>query len=150
MKRVVPVLAFLLSAPASFAADGASLYKTTCSVCHMADAAGMSGRFPPLKGRVDKIAAAPGGKTYLADVVINGLHGPITAAGDSYAGFMPPLRSMSDDQLASILTYIADLGDTKPSPVVNASDIAASRKGPKSADAIMAERKALEDAHVIR
>ncbi|WP_173583982.1 c-type cytochrome [Acetobacter musti] len=134
---------------AARAADGLALYKANCSVCHQAEGAGMAGQFPTLKGRVDKIASSAEGKTYLTDVVLSGLHGPITAGGASYAGFMPSLKAQSDDDLAAILTYVASLGDTKPAPVFNAADLAAARKAPKKNAEILAERNALNAAHPV-
>lgn len=133
----------------SAATDGLALYNANCSVCHQSAGAGMPGQFPVLKGRVDKIGSSAEGKTYLADVVLNGLHGPITAGGTSYAGFMTPMKVRSDDELAAILTYLSSLGDTKPAPVINSGDIAAARAAPKKNQEILAERNALNATHPI-
>ncbi|NHO18048.1 c-type cytochrome [Acetobacter oeni] len=153
--RKVSFLLAALAGTASFfsasasAADGLALYNANCSVCHQAAGAGMAGQFPPLKGRVDKIASSPEGKAYLADVVLTGLHGAITAAGSPYAGFMPSLKAQSDDNLAAILTYVSSLGDTKPAPAFTSDDIATARKAPKKNADILAERNALNATHPI-
>lgn len=150
MKRAFFLLACALPvAPAFAGSDGASLYNSNCSVCHQASGVGSPGQFPPLKGRVDKIAGSPEGKTYLADVVLNGLHGTIQAGGGSYVGFMPSLKTLPDDQVAAILTYVASLGDTKPAPAITADEIKAARAQPKKAKEIIAERKVLDAAHPI-
>jgi len=134
----------LAAAPAAFAApDGAALYGTNCGMCHQAGAVGVPGSFPPLKGRIDKIAASPAGKAYVTHVLANGLTGPIQAAGASYMGYMPSFKALPDDQIAAILTYVASLGDTKPAPTFAASDIADARAKPMPASAVAAERKSL-------
>ena len=141
----VPVLA----GSAKAASDGAAIYNANCSVCHQAGGVGMPGQFPVLKGRIDKIASSPEGKTYLADVVLNGLHGPIQAGGVTYAGFMPSLKTLSDDDISAVLTYVASLGDIKPAPGFTADDIKTARATPKKGAELQAERNALNAAHPI-
>ncbi|GBR55053.1 cytochrome c-552 class I [Neokomagataea thailandica NBRC 106555] len=149
LKHAFLIALTVMPAFAVAATPGQDVYDQNCSVCHQAAGAGSTGQFPPLKGRVDKIASSPDGKKYLADVVLNGLHGPITAAGSPYAGFMPSLKSLSDDQIASALTYLISLGDTKPAPTIDAAVIAGERSTPKKSKEILAERKALDDAHLV-
>lgn len=151
IKRFGIVLAAIgvSAAPAMAASDGAALFASNCSVCHQAEGVGAPGQFPPLKNRIDKIAASKEGKTYLLDVVLNGVNGTIEAAGSSYTGFMPAFNSQSDDDLAAILTYLSGLGDTKPAPVFTAAEVKAERAKEKDADAILAERKAVDAAHKI-
>lgn len=139
----------VLASSAKAASDGAAVYNANCSVCHQAGGVGMPGQFPVLKGRIDKIASTPEGKKYLADVVLNGLHGPIQAGGVAYAGFMPSLKALSDDDIAAVLTYVASLGDTKPAPTFTADDIKAARAAPKKGAELQAERNALNAAHPI-
>lgn len=127
------------------AADGAALYGTNCGICHQSGGIGVPGQFPTLKGRVDKIASTPEGKSYLAHVVLSGLTGPITAGGASYAGYMPSFTAQGDEQIAAILTYVASLGDTKPAPAFTSDDIKAARAKPASGPTLLAERKALEE-----
>ncbi|MFS8371132.1 c-type cytochrome [Acetobacter indonesiensis] len=145
----VAAVAQVLAGSANAASDGAAVYNANCSVCHQAGGAGMPGQFPVLKGRIDKIAGTPEGKKYLADVVLNGLHGPIQAGGVSYAGFMPSLKALSDDDIAAVLTYVASLSDSKPTPTITADDIKAARSTPKKGSEIQAERNALNAAHPI-
>ncbi|GBQ69195.1 cytochrome c-552 class I [Ameyamaea chiangmaiensis NBRC 103196] len=130
--------------PAAMAApDGAALYGSNCGICHQGGAVGVPGQFPPLKGRLDKIAASPAGKTYITHVLVNGLSGSIQASGTTYVGYMPSFKALPDDQIAAILTYVASLGDTKPAPTFEASDIAAARATPMAGSAVAAERKGL-------
>lgn len=128
------------------AEDGIAAYNTSCSVCHQAQGAGSPGQFPPLKGRVSKIAATAEGRTYIIHVILNGLHGTINAAGASYTGFMPSFRAQSDAQLAALLSYITSL-DTPDASLFTVEAIKAERAAPKKAKEILAERKALNDAH---
>lgn len=139
----------VLAGSAHAASDGLTVYNTNCSVCHQAGGAGMPGQFPVLKNRIDKIAATPEGKKYLMDVVLNGLHGPIQAGGAAYAGFMPSLKALSDDDIAAVLTYIASLGDSSPAPTITADDVKAARATPKKGPEMQAERNALNAAHPI-
>lgn len=151
-KRLLSV-ASLLALPfvmgsAAHAEDGQAVYTTNCSVCHQAGGVGSPGQFPPLAGRVGKIAAMPGGKTYIVDVLLNGMHGSIDAGGASYMGFMPSFKALTDDQLAAVLTYLSAI-DTPDAPAFTADDVKAARAAPKKAKEILAERKVLNDAHTL-
>jgi len=149
-RRLLP-LASLLALPLftggiAHAEDGLAVYNANCSVCHQAGGAGSPGQFPPLAGRIGKIAATAGGKAYIADVLLNGVHGTIEAGGASYMGFMPSFKALTDDQLAVVLTYISSL-DTPGAPIFTADEVKTLRAAPKKAKEILAERKALNDAH---
>jgi len=80
---------------------GEKLYKQNCLACHMDHGKGIPGTFPPLvnsdflKARADKGIG----------IVLEGLQGEITVNGQKYNNIMPAV-SLSDDQVASILTYI--------------------------------------------
>jgi len=60
-----------------------------CAACHLATGEGVPGAFPPLKGRIARIAASPEGRAYLIAVVNAGLMGDITIGGIRYMGVMP-------------------------------------------------------------
>ncbi|GBQ82595.1 c-type cytochrome [Asaia krungthepensis] len=149
-RRFLPLAGLLvlpaLIASTAHAEDGQAVYNSNCSVCHQAAGAGSPGQFPPLAGRIGKIAATAEGKTYVADVLLNGVHGTIDAAGSSYMGFMPSFKALTDDQLAAVLTYISSI-DTPGAPAFRADEVKAARATPKKAKEILAERKALNDAH---
>ncbi|AQS86870.1 cytochrome c-552 class I [Neoasaia chiangmaiensis NBRC 101099] len=150
MTRFFILVAMATGISSAFAAtDGRSVYDGNCSACHQNDASGSPGQYPQLKGRVDKIAGSADGRTYLAHVLLNGLHGSIEAAGNNYAGLMPSFNSLSDDQIAAVLTYVSALGDTKPAPDFTADDIRELRATHKKNKDILAERHALESAHAI-
>ena len=147
IKRTAFLFTCILAiAPAAYAEDGLSVYNSNCSVCHQAGGIGSPGQFPSLTGRVGKIAASPEGKTYIADVLLNGLHGAIQVSGASYMGFMPSFKALSDDQIAAVLSYVSSL-NTPGAPAFTADDIKTARATPKKAKDLIAERKALDAAH---
>lgn len=148
MRGVCLIAAMLLAPMAARAADaGADLYTAQCAMCHQADAGGAPGQYPPLKNRIDKIAATPEGRHYLADLLTHGMAGSIMAAGDSYVGYMPAFAQLKDDEIAAILSWVSAQGDSKPPPVIAASDIAAARSRTLTAAGVAQERKALDAAH---
>ncbi len=139
--------AIIAATVAARAASAASLYAGNCAVCHQANAEGVAGQYPPLAGRVDKIAASQAGRQYLADVLVHGMTGQIEAAGQSYVGYMPAFPSLSNDATASILNWLSAKGATKPMPVITAAEIADARGKPLSASAVNQERKAFTAQH---
>lgn len=131
------------------AADGAALYQGKCAMCHGPAGVGRPGTFPPLARRVGQIAASPDGKAYLAMVLVNGLHGPITVAGQSYKGFMPSFRTLSDEDIAAVLVFVATLGGSATAPGISPQDVESVRAVSMDAAALQAKRTALQTAHVI-
>ncbi|MCP9320932.1 cytochrome c [Acetobacter persici] len=123
--------------------SGAGLYGTNCGICHHGGD-GMPGAVPPLVGRVDRIASTPEGRKYLADVLMNGVSGPIKANGQPYEAEMPPFRYLKDEQVAQILTWLSSRGQTSPAPQITAADVAAARTTRKSAGMVAQEREELD------
>ncbi len=151
MRTLAPLGLLLAGAIAPVAAradpSGSELYSQNCASCHQADAAGLTGQFPPLKNRIDKIAATPEGAHYLADLLTHGMSGAIGAGGDTYVGYMPKFTQLKDDEIAAILTWVSAQGDSKPPVVIAAADIAAARGRTATAAGVAAERKALAAQH---
>ena len=147
MKTWLLVPTLLIPGLARAASSGAALYAQSCAACHQADASGMSGQFPPLKNRIDKIAATAEGKHYLADVLTHGMSGEIEVGGDSYVGLMPSFKQLKDEDIAGILSWISAQGDSKPPPVIAASDIADARGRPLTPAKVAQERKDLAAVH---
>ena len=131
----------------AYAEDGQALYSSKCSVCHQAAGIGSPGQFPPLSGRVGKIASSPEGKAYLKDVLLNGLHGAIDVSDETYVGFMPSFNSLTDSQIAAVLTYVSSLNTPGKAPAFSEDEIKASRSTPKKAKEIVSERAALNAIH---
>lgn len=82
-------------------AAGKILYNQNCMACHMDHGKGIAGTFPPLVNS-DYLQALPDKGI---GVILNGLQGEILVNGEKFNNIMPAV-SLSDDQVASILTYI--------------------------------------------
>jgi mono/diheme cytochrome c family protein len=119
----------LAGAPGAVAADGKAVFDNNCAVCHQAGGVGVPGQFPRLAGRAGTIAAKPEGKAFLPQVVLNGMGGRITVDGDEILGAMPALDSLSDDDIAAVLTYITGL-EHKP-VIYTAAEIKRARAMPR-------------------
>ncbi len=87
-----------------------------CGACHQQDGRGLPSLAPPLAGAASVIGPAD----TLIDIVLHGR--------DESADYpnMPPLASLSDDQLASILTYVRQAWGNAAAPVA-AEDVRARR-----------------------
>ena len=81
--------------------SGLILYETNCAACHQKNGEGLGESFPPLAksdylmSRKDKGVGIP----------LHGLSGKITVNGKEFNGVMPQMQ-LSDDEIASILTYV--------------------------------------------
>ncbi len=88
------------------APNGESLYQQRCSSCHQANGQGSPGVYPPLAGS-EYAAAANSGVPIR--IVLHGLQGPITVKGQEFNSLMPAYGlgiTMSDDEVAAVLTYV--------------------------------------------
>jgi mono/diheme cytochrome c family protein len=81
---------------------GKVVYAQTCGACHQPSGQGLEGLAPPL---VDSQWVL-GSPQRLTRIVLHGLTGPITVNGVPFAGEMPGLPTLSDDEVAAVLTYI--------------------------------------------
>ena len=125
-----------------------TLYGSNCGICHHGGD-GMPGEVPPLVGRLDRIASTAEGRHYLADVLMNGVSGPIKANGVRYNAEMPPFRYLPDEDVAAILTWLSHRGATTPAPEITAAEIALARSHRQSAGKIAGEREDLDRLHPI-
>jgi nitrite reductase (NO-forming) len=82
-------------------ASGKAIYEHTCITCHMKEAQGVPGTFPPLAKSDFLMKRDDKG----VGIVLNGLTGSIMVNGHVYNGMMPP-QSLNDQDIANILTYI--------------------------------------------
>jgi mono/diheme cytochrome c family protein len=80
-----------------------AVYTTYCMACHQGDGKGDGNRYPPLM----QSEWVNYNKPRLIRVVLNGLSGPVQVKGLSYNEVMPAHgATLSDDQVAEVLTYI--------------------------------------------
>lgn len=85
------------------AAQGESLYDNACATCHATDGTGVTKAFPPMVGA----EMVTGDVELLTRITLHGMSGPLRVKGENYNGFMPSFAGrFSDDEIASILTYI--------------------------------------------
>lgn len=119
-----PPPATALSAEETRRKKGGQVYAAVCASCHQATGLGVPGAFPPLAGS----EWVSGNPEILAAAVLHGLSGPIEVKGTPYNGAMPPWgASLSDDDVANVLTYIrSEWGNA--SPPVDAGIVATIRK----------------------
>src|ERR1700693_456631 len=68
---------------------GVEAYTNSCAACHQPNGQGVPDTFPALAGHAPTLLARPGGRDYLARLVLYGLQGQITANGKSFNGAMP-------------------------------------------------------------
>ena len=101
-------LALLFGAGSATAqSDEKQLYQR-CAACHLPDGAGVPGSFPPLKNRIQPMAANDLGRAYLVNVINVGLLGPISVGGVAYMGAMPAQgNSYSAADISALLNYMA-------------------------------------------
>ena len=140
MKKALVAAAIAATAAGSAHADGAQVFDTSCAFCHQAGGVGVPGQFPRLAGRVGDIASKPEGKKFLPQVLLNGMSGRVSVDGEQILGIMPGFDSMSDDDMAALLTYVTGLDHA---PVTyTAEDIKAARAQPRQAPGEMAAQRA--------
>ncbi len=99
---------------------GRTVYSQACMSCHGATGMGLPGVFPPLAGSDYLAARADLG----IGIVLRGLQGPITVNGRTYNAAMPAMP-LSDDEVASVLTYVNNSwgnkrGEVTPAQVAGA------------------------------
>ncbi len=83
-------------------AAGKELYTQLCGVCHQPSGLGMEGVAPPL---LDSEWAL-GTPHRNIRIVLNGLTGPVKIGKKTFDSEMPGLKSLDDEQIASVLTYV--------------------------------------------
>ena len=93
----------LTEAQKAFVEQGATVYNTICTACHLPQGQGQEGLAPPLAG--SEWVGAPEGQ--LIRIVLQGVGGKMEVAGKTYSLDMPGLgAAMSDEQVAQVLSYI--------------------------------------------
>ena len=105
---------------------GASLYKTHCSDCHAIDGSGVASIYPPLK-------ANPGVQmSHLANplrIILAGGFPPATTANPRPYGMPPFGPTLSDDDIALVLSYVRNAWGNQAS-VVTAAEVNRYRSAP--------------------
>lgn len=99
------------------ASDGGKIYNQNCSSCHQPNGQGVQGTFPPLAGN----ATVTGDPTNVIHIVKFGKSGAIKVGAAQYNGMMPAwAQSLSNADIASVVTYIRSAWGNKASAVTEA------------------------------
>jgi mono/diheme cytochrome c family protein len=106
--------------------DGKQLFTAKCAACHQANGLGLAGAFPPLAGAEWVL----GDEKVLANILLHGVNGALEVKGVQYAGVMPAWKTLSDDEIAAVLTYIRSDWGNAAAPV-KADTIKAQREATK-------------------
>ena len=106
------------------AANGKQLFAANCVACHQATGKGLPGVFPPLDGS----EWVTGDERTVANILLHGVTGDITVAGNVFKGAMPSFQQLGDAELAAVASYVRSEWSNKAPPI--------------AADLFAAERKA--------
>jgi len=124
-----------LAGGTSYAADaaesGAKIYAAECAACHDATGTGIAGFGSQLAGPSVARLKAPGGRVYLAQVVVHGIAGVFELDGQRQFAAMPNAGALTDEQLAAVLNHVLRVHNAKMLPVdftpFTTAEIAAAR-----------------------
>ncbi|MEP6791726.1 MAG: cytochrome c [Ramlibacter sp.] len=97
---------------------GAKIYEDKCAQCHGDRGQGVAGAYPPLAG--NRAVTLPS-TANLVQVVHNGGFAPATAGNPRPYGMPPYVLSMSDTDVAAVLTHIRTSWGNSASPVSDAA-----------------------------
>jgi mono/diheme cytochrome c family protein len=86
----------------SAAVDGGQVFTAKCAACHQATGLGIPGVFPPLAGS----EWVRGSDKVLVQIPLHGISGTLQVKGASYHGTMPSFNTLSDAEIAAVLTYV--------------------------------------------
>jgi len=92
---------------------GQTVYAKYCLTCHQVDGSGVPNLNPPLI----KTKWTLGSKTVLIHQVLKGSSGKVEIDGDTFSNTMPPLKALTDQQIADVLTYVRNSFGNKASAV---------------------------------
>jgi mono/diheme cytochrome c family protein len=135
---IAAAIAIVIIVVAARASAAQSVFAAKCAICHQPDARGVPGMYPPLAGTIGDYLTIRGGRAYLADVVLFGMSGLMTAGGADYNGLMPPQGAeLSDAEIAATLNDVLDSfnrdrlpRDFKPFTPAEIRAARAERRGP--------------------
>ena len=115
------------AASSGAAVDGGQIFAAKCVACHQATGLGLAGVFPPLAGSEWVL----GNDKVLVQIPLHGISGSLKVKGAAYSGAMPVFNTLSDAEIAAVLTYVrSQWGNAAPS--VSPATVAAGRKASQS------------------
>ena len=101
---------------------GKLVYETHCLACHQENGSGVPGLNPPLV----KTKWVLGDKKKLIDVVLKGMDEQIEINGETYNNVMPAQPTLTDQEIADVLTYVRNSFGNK-APAVLPKEVKAQR-----------------------
>ncbi len=101
MKKLLTISA-LIAATIIPTFGSAEIYQAKCFACHQANGAGIPNVFPPLA----ESEWVNGPAENLIRIQLRGLTGEIMVKGAKYNMAMPANAAMTDEDIASVLTYV--------------------------------------------
>jgi mono/diheme cytochrome c family protein len=95
---------------------GEQVFAKNCQLCHQATGLGSPAQqFPPLAGSEWVVAEGP---NRMIRIVLHGLSGPVQVAGQQFGGAtMATFQTLSDDEIAAVLTHERSSWGNKAAPV---------------------------------
>ena len=100
------MLSVALAASAACAQDrGAALFAQHCAVCHQEKGEGVSGFAPRLAGTLVERSKTEAGRSYLAQLIVSGMMGPIISGGEKFNGAMPGFPTLADEEIVAVLGH---------------------------------------------
>ncbi len=118
----------LAAMPAAAALNGEAQFRQHCAACHQPDGSGVPGLAPPLANSLARHLASPRAGEYLARVVVGGLAGQITVAGQTMVGAMPGMPQLSDEEIGAVLNYVVRGLNGAAEDRVSPADVASVRQ----------------------
>jgi mono/diheme cytochrome c family protein len=109
------------------AADGGAIYAAKCAACHQGTGTGIPGVFPPLAGSEWVL----GSDRVLVQIPLHGVSGTLMVNGVAYRGAMPAFGSLSDEEIAAVLSHVRGQWGNH-APAVSAATVAAGRAASKA------------------
>ncbi len=107
--------------------SGSALFVKNCAMCHQANGEGIAGVFPPLaKSDYLKRIASSTDRSEAVNIVLQGKSGKLVVNGKEYNGVMTPVSGLTDEDLASVLTYVTNTWGNKAS-AFTAAEVAKAR-----------------------
>jgi nitrite reductase (NO-forming) len=103
--------------------SGKILFEANCAACHQVNGQGVPQVFPPLAKSDYLMARQDKG----VNIPLKGLTGEIKVNGTVYNGIMPQMQ-LTDDEIASILTYVRNSWGNKGG-LVKAEEVRKGRNG---------------------
>ena len=81
---------------------GEKIYTQNCAVCHQSNGSGVPHLNPPLQ----ETKYVLGQKDSLISILLKGSSASLTVKGNTYSNTMPSFSSLSNEQIASVLSYV--------------------------------------------